>query len=89
VKRLIAIAMVLALAVTALAVAIPAFADPGGHGGIFESDFIAVPVTGYDTFSDGEIRVKEGGDLKLEIKGAPAGRTYEVMMGFTMMNVRQ
>jgi hypothetical protein len=90
VKKLIAIALVVALVVTAIAVAIPTFASPNGDQVVFESDFIAVPMPGYDTFTDSEVRVLEGGDLKVEIDGAPAGRIYNVMMGCTLpINVRQ
>ena len=88
-KRLIAIALVVALVVTAIAASIPAFAAHGGGKGphcgkqaVFESDFISIPVPGNDEFTGGVVRVRESGDVSVVIRGAPAGRTYEVSIGF-------
>ena len=86
-KRLIAIALVVALAVTALAVAIPVGAQgpPGGNKAVFESDIIDIPeVDGMytDELTGGEVYVRENGDVKVEITGATAGKTYFVVIQY-------
>ena len=80
-KRLIAIALVVALAVTAIAVAIPAFAAPGGSPVVYETRMINA-IEGSDNYLDecGEVRVKANGDVKMEIEGAPAGQPYGVVI---------
>jgi hypothetical protein len=81
VKRLIAIALVVALVITAIAVTIPVFADPGGNRVVFESDFFDNPDEA-DTFTGGDVCVRASGDIKVEIKGAPAGKGYFVVLVF-------
>ena len=88
-KRLIAIALVVALVVTALSVAVPVFAKGGGKGPaggnrvVFSADFtdLTSVVPGWDEFKCGKVRVRENGELKIVIRGAPAGRTYQVLLG--------
>lgn len=87
-KKLIAIALVVALVITALAVAIPVGAAPGGVKGppggnkaVFESDIIDIP--GNDELTGGgEVCVRSNGDVKVEITGAPLDKTYLVVLAY-------
>ena len=80
-KRLIAIALVVALAVTALAVAIPVFATPDGNPVVYENNILDIPDFP-DELTGGESCVRANGDVKVEITGANVGRDYGVWFSY-------
>ena len=81
-KKLIAVALAVALVITLFAVIAPVGAQPGGVRSVFESDIIIA--TGGDySFIEGKVDVRGNGTVEVKIEGVyPTGDTFIVVMNY-------
>lgn len=87
-KKLIAVALAVALVITLFAVIAPASgkSQPGEVRSVFESDFVPALEVGDYSFVKGEVCVREDGSVKVEIEGVekegvpPTDETFIVKM---------
>ena len=81
-KKLMAIALAVALVITLFAVVGPVAAQPDGSRAVFESDIVPTPYA-TDTLDSGKVEVKQDGSVEIKIEGAALNRTYSVFLGQT------
>lgn len=77
-KKVIAVALAVALVVGGLSLAMPAIADPDV---VFEASIVPGGFPAGETIDKGEAKVYAGGSFVIEIEGAQANETYNVLVG--------